>query len=122
MADRENGRVQCFQHSDGSYNSQYHSPLIGDRLFSVAYAPIDGGKLFVVNGPVLSGILNEVKGFVIDMASGNVTAKFPADLNFTNPHDIAVTTNGQEIYVVEFEPYKIHKMIAVNARPNDLSK
>lgn len=114
VADRENGRVQCFYHSNGTFHSQYHSPLIGDRLFSVAYAPVDGGQLFVVNGPPLNpAIPLEVKGFVINMVSGNVTSKFPNDANFTHPHDVAVTGDGSEVYVVEYEPNRMHKLVSV---------
>lgn len=117
VADRENGRVQCFHHSNGSFHSQYHSPVIGDRLFSVAYAPIKGGQLFVVNGPPTYPTMRmEVKGFIIDMTSGNVTAKFPDDANFTNPHDVAVTEDGAEVYVVEYEPYLVHKLVSVDRR------
>lgn len=116
VADRENGRVQCFYHSNGTFHSQYHSQLIGDRLFSVAYAPIKGGQLFVVNGPAGPMVRMEVKGFVIDMASGNVTSKFPDDANFTNPHDIAVTEDGSEVYVAEYEPFSVHKLVSVERR------
>lgn len=115
MADRENGRVQCFNHDNGTFHSQYHSQLIGDRLFSVAYAPIKGGQLFVVNGPPLHpNVQLDVKGFVIDMGSGNVTAKFPGDANYTNPHDVTVTEDGSEVYVVEYEPYRVHKLLSVD--------
>lgn len=119
VADRENGRVQCFQHSDGTFHSQYHSPLIGDRLFSVAYAPVDGGKLFVVNGP--ANVPMEVKGFIFDMNSGNVTEAFPSDGNYTNPHDLAVTEDGEEIYVAEYEPYQVHKLVSL-VRKSDQGK
>lgn len=117
VADRENGRVQCFHHSNGTFHSQYHSQLIGDRLFSVAYAPIKGGQLFVVNGPPLNfNVRMEVKGFVVDMASGNVTGKFPGDANYTNPHDVAVTEDGAEVYVVEYEPYRVHKLVSLEKK------
>lgn len=42
IADRENGRVQCFYTNNGTFHSQYHNPLIGDRLFSMAYTPASG--------------------------------------------------------------------------------
>lgn len=42
VADRENGRVQCFHTSNGTFHSQYHSNTVGDRLFGVGYAPISG--------------------------------------------------------------------------------
>lgn len=42
VADRENGRVLCFYAHNGTFHSQYHSPIIGNRLFGVAYTPIKG--------------------------------------------------------------------------------
>lgn len=52
-ADRENGRVQCFFWSNGTFHSQYHSQLIGDRLFSMDYTPAQGRlrktKIFVIS-------------------------------------------------------------------------
>lgn len=96
VADRENGRVQCFNTSDGSYHSQYHSGIIGDRLFSVAYAPINGGQLFVVNGP--QPTYHKVLGFVIDMQTKTIISKFgPDNQQFENPHDIIVSPDGTEV-------------------------
>lgn len=121
-ADRENGRVQCFFTSNGTFHSQYHSPIIGDRLFSVAYAPIQGGQLFVVNGPTLAQSpehYNEVRGYVIDMKTKNVVAKL--DQQFSNPHDIIVSPDGMEIYVAELNPTKAYKFLSVNYQPTNQS-
>lgn len=98
VADRENGRVQCFNTMDGTFHSQYHSPVIGDRWFSVAYAPINGGQLFVVNGPDNPERNHKVFGFVIDMQTREVISKFGPDQKpFENPHDIIVTPDGREV-------------------------
>lgn len=103
VADRENGRVQCFNCSNGTFHSQFHSPVIGDRLFSVAYLPKDGGQLLVVNGPILQAPQsNEVVGFVVSMKSGCILSKIsPKSLrdphNFENPHDIIVSRDGKEV-------------------------
>lgn len=94
VADRENGRVQCFRTKEGFFHSQYHSPLIGDRLFSVAYAPINGGQLYVVNGPQSSP--HDVGGFVMNMKTKQVISKFGP---MENPHDIVVTPDGREVRV-----------------------
>ncbi|XP_037035974.1 peptidyl-alpha-hydroxyglycine alpha-amidating lyase 1 isoform X2 [Bradysia coprophila] len=118
VADRENGRVQCFYTLNGTFHSQYHSPIIGDRLFSVAYAPIQGGQLFVVNGPTLSlkpEHYNEVRGYVIDMKTKNVVGK--TDQQFSNPHDIIVSADGMEVYVAELNPTKAYKFLSVNYQP-----
>lgn len=99
VADRENGRVQCFQTSNGTFHSQYHNPLIGDRLFSVSYAPVNGGQLFVVNGPVIQSF-HKVLGFIIDMATDTVVGKFgPNNSTFSNPHDLVVSNDGKEVII-----------------------
>lgn len=103
VADRENGRVQCFNTSDGAFHSQYHSGVVGDRLFSVAYAPINGGQLFVVNGPEPQSMYHQVLGFVIDIQTKTILSKFgPDEHPFENPHDIAVSPDGKEVDTIEF--------------------
>jgi peptidylamidoglycolate lyase len=106
VADRENGRIQCFHTTNGTFYSQYHSPLIGTRLFSVDYAQ---GSLFVVNGPTyFENDGNEVAGYEIDMKTGKVLSKFGS---FKNPHDIAVLPDGKEVYVAETDPNLVHKFV-----------
>ncbi|XP_017867294.1 PREDICTED: peptidyl-alpha-hydroxyglycine alpha-amidating lyase 1 isoform X1 [Drosophila arizonae] len=116
-ADRENGRVQCFYSNNGTFHSQYHNPLIGDRLFSMAYTPAAGGELVIVNGPTAElGVAptdsNEVYGFVMSMRNKQLISKFgPNNLPFENPHDVAVTEDGNCIYVAELNPMRIHKFV-----------
>lgn len=124
VADRENGRVQCFYTNNGTFHSQYHSQIIGDRIFSVDYAPISGGQLYVVNARMpeigyKSDTYNEVRGFVINMKSKQVTSKFgPNDLQFSNPHDIAVSEDGNEVFVAELDPNRIHKFLSKKVARN----
>lgn len=100
VADRENGRVQCFHTGNGTFHSQYHNGIVGDRLFSVAYAPINGGQLYVVNGPQFSQSFHAVMGFTIDMQTQAVISKFaPSDNVFDNPHDIIVSPDGNEVII-----------------------
>ena len=42
VADRENGRIQCFNCHNGSFIVQFHSSEMGSRIFSVAYSPAQG--------------------------------------------------------------------------------
>lgn len=42
VADRENGRVQCFNCHNGSFIVQFRSHVMGSRIFSVAYSPAQG--------------------------------------------------------------------------------
>jgi peptidylamidoglycolate lyase len=67
--------------------------------------------LFVVNGPELFGN-GFVSGFVISLASKQLIEAFsPNGQGFSNPHDIAVSTDGSQVYVVELDPCKVWKFI-----------
>lgn len=78
---------------------------------------LPGGQFIIVNGPTAElGIkteqYNEVRGYVMDFSSKKVLAKFgPNDMEFSNPHDVAVTTDGNEVYVAELNPTRIHKFL-----------
>lgn len=79
---------------------------MGRRLFSLAYAPVEGGKFFVVNGPNYQPPFYPVKGFIINIPKNVVEASFG---DFDNPHDIAVNALGNVVYVVEYRPSRLHK-------------
>ena len=60
-----------------------------------------GGTLYAVN----SGPNAKVQGFVIPLRTKRVSSVFsPGDNGFTQPHDIAVTKNGSQVYVTEIAP------------------
>ena len=55
---------------------------------------------------------NEVRGYVMDFSTKKVLAKFgPNDMEFSNPHDVAVSSDGNEVYVAELNPMRIHKFL-----------
>ncbi|PNF30532.1 hypothetical protein B7P43_G09923 [Cryptotermes secundus] len=111
VADRENGRVQCFNCHNGSFIVQFRSREMGSRIFSVAYSPAQGGLLTVVNGPEFGGG-GLVSGFVISLARKQLIEAFsPNGQGFHNPHDVAISTDGNQIYVVELDPYKVWKFV-----------
>lgn len=110
VADRENGRVQCFTWNNGTFAFQLYSPQIGTRLFSVAYSPVQGGLFFVVNGPEFTQLPVPVRGFVISAKGPHydkVISEFGFDLQ--NPHDLAVSADAKEIYVGEIGPFLVSK-------------
>lgn len=112
VADREHGRIVCYDCSLGKYVKEYRFPdSVGYRLFSMAYAPIDGGKFYVVNGPNYQPPYYPVKGFIIDIANSRVDVTFG---DFQNPHDIAVNQLGSVVYVVEYKPSRLHKFEIFN--------
>jgi peptidylamidoglycolate lyase len=119
VADRENGRIQCFSATNGTFHSQFHSSVIGSRLFSVDYAKNLMGKLdlYVLNGPEVTfndpSVYHEIKGFVLDMENEKILSKFgPNGESFSNPHDIAVMHDGSELYVAELDPAKVYRFVA----------
>lgn len=89
---------------------------------------IAGGELVIVNGPTAElGIstehYNEVHGFVLNMRNRQLVSKFgPNNLQFENPHDVAVTQDGNAIYVAELDPKRLHKFVHKSlAKPMSLS-
>jgi peptidylamidoglycolate lyase len=67
--------------------------------------------LFVVNGPEFSGD-GFVGGFVISLLRKKIIQIFsPNGLGFSAPHDIAVSENGTEIYIVELDSTKVWQFV-----------
>ncbi|GBP92642.1 Peptidyl-alpha-hydroxyglycine alpha-amidating lyase 1 [Eumeta japonica] len=106
VANRERGRVPCYSADNATFHFEYRSWLFGGRLFSVAYAPVDGGRLYVVNGPHGGA---PVRGYVIDFESGRLIATFAPPTEFHNPHDVAVTADGSTLFVAELDPHAVYK-------------
>ncbi|CAH0405170.1 unnamed protein product [Chilo suppressalis] len=115
VADRERGRVACFRADNGTYAHSYAHELIGSRLFSVAYSPALGGRLYVVNGPY-GTVPVPVRGYVIEYDSGRLVGTFAPDGGLRNPHDVAVSPDGRDVYVVELDPYKVRKFVNATVR------
>jgi len=67
--------------------------------------------LFVVNGPeFFRGGL--VSGFVISLVSKQLIEAFsPNGQGFSSPHDVAVNTDGSQVYVVELDSSKVWKFV-----------
>ncbi|XP_068214984.1 peptidyl-glycine alpha-amidating monooxygenase B-like isoform X3 [Palaemon carinicauda] len=109
VADRENGRVQCFTIEQGKFARQFKFDGWGSRLFSVSYTPAFGGKLFAVNGPQLF-TTQKVLVFEVDFTSGELQGAFsPKNQGLSNPHDIVVSPDGADVYVAEIGPNNVWK-------------
>ncbi|XP_058834993.1 peptidyl-alpha-hydroxyglycine alpha-amidating lyase 1 [Topomyia yanbarensis] len=112
VADREQGRVQCFNAQDGTFHSMYSHPQIGSRIFSVKYAPLNGGVFYIINGPQYTSDKQPVSGFILSMTTNQIAGRFfptNAQRAFSNPHDLAVSFDGSQMYVAELSPAKVHK-------------
>lgn len=109
VADRENGRVLCFFASNGTFHKEYKHSVIGTKIYSVAYAR---EKLYLVNGPdPVTFHPVPVRGFVLDIYSGKITSMFAPKDKMNNPHDLYVTEDASEIYVVELNNHVIYRFL-----------
>ncbi|XP_015279576.1 PREDICTED: peptidyl-glycine alpha-amidating monooxygenase isoform X1 [Gekko japonicus] len=97
VADRENGRIQCFKPETGEFVKEIRHPLFGKELFAVSYAP--GGLLFAVNGKPHPGDVEPLQAFMMNFSTGEIIDTFiPLRKNFEMPHDI-VATEDRTVYI-----------------------
>lgn len=97
VADRENGRIQCFHSETGRFVKEIKHTAFGSRVFAVAYA--SGGTLYAVNGKSYYGDSEPVQGFVMNFTTGDIVDTFvPVKKNFDMPHDLVASDDGA-VYV-----------------------
>ncbi|XP_064474450.1 peptidylglycine alpha-amidating monooxygenase-like [Ornithodoros turicata] len=111
VADRENGRIQCFAIKDGTFAFQIAIPEFQHQLYSIAYSEAEaGGLLLAVSGPVV--LSNSSKGFIFNLTSHDLLGTLaPPNGTFTTPHDIACSKDVEEVYVGEINPDKIWRFV-----------
>ncbi|XP_056393507.1 peptidyl-glycine alpha-amidating monooxygenase isoform X4 [Hyla sarda] len=92
VADRENGRIQCFQAETGRFVKEIKHKEFGSEVFAVSY--IQGGILFAVNGKSYWDSV-PVQGFVMNFSTGEILSTFvPVRKSFNMPHDIVAAEDG----------------------------
>ncbi|XP_035425953.1 peptidyl-glycine alpha-amidating monooxygenase isoform X3 [Cygnus atratus] len=97
VADRENGRIQCFRLGTGEFVREIKHKSFGRELFAVSYAP--GGLLFAVNGMPYPGEAEPVQGFVMNFSTGEIIDTFiPLRKSFEMPHDV-VASEDKTVFV-----------------------
>ncbi|XP_075037499.1 peptidyl-glycine alpha-amidating monooxygenase isoform X2 [Mixophyes fleayi] len=97
VADRENGRIQCFQSETGRFVKEIKHKAFGKEVFAVSYAP--GGTLYAVNGKPYFQDSEPLQGFVMNFSSGEILDTFvPVRKSFDMPHDIVASEDGA-VYV-----------------------
>ncbi|KAL0278697.1 UNVERIFIED_CONTAM: hypothetical protein PYX00_000444 [Menopon gallinae] len=103
VADRENYRTLSYKMETGNF---VHSYLDKRPIYSVTYSSVGGSYLFT-----LSNASYQYPGIVTvyDIKSNEVVGTFPSSFGFSQPHDIAVSSDGKSCYVVELKPYKVWK-------------
>ena len=86
--------------------------LMLDKIQHLICYSIVGGQLHAVSGPEFS--LNpwskKPTGYIIDMDSGELEGTWNVPGGLSNPHDVAVSQDGNIVYVVELNPFKVWKL------------
>ncbi|XP_030367252.1 peptidyl-glycine alpha-amidating monooxygenase isoform X3 [Strigops habroptila] len=96
VADRENGRIQCFRLETGEFIREIKHKSFGRELFAVSYVP---GLLFAVNGMPYPGEAEPVQGFVMNFSTGEIIDTFiPLRKSFEMPHDV-VASEDKTVFV-----------------------
>ncbi|KAG7240893.1 hypothetical protein INR49_023467 [Caranx melampygus] len=120
VADRENGRIQCFIAETGEFVKEIKKEEFGGEVFAITYSPAGGGLIFAVNGesPFHSAPL---RGFVINYSTKDILDTFSPDKKlqeFKMPHDIVETRDGTVFVgdagsktVFKFSTEKFHRSV-----------
>ncbi|NXP52711.1 AMD monooxygenase, partial [Heliornis fulica] len=97
VADRENGRIQCFRLETGEFIREIKHKSFGREVFAISYVP--GGLLFAVNGMPYPGEAKAVQGFVMNFSTGEIIDTFiPLRKSFEMPHDV-VASEDKTVFV-----------------------
>ncbi|XP_048875332.1 peptidyl-glycine alpha-amidating monooxygenase isoform X3 [Brienomyrus brachyistius] len=95
VADRENGRIQCFLAESGQFVKEIKKNEFGGEVFAISYSPVHGGLIYAVNGESTYGQSAPPQGFVISYSTKEILDYFSPDTQeFKMPHDIVVTKDG----------------------------
>ncbi|XP_051540968.1 peptidyl-glycine alpha-amidating monooxygenase B-like [Myxocyprinus asiaticus] len=95
VADRENGRIQCFMAETGEFVKEIKKDDFGGEVFAIAYAPFQGGLIYAVNGETPFGQAVPLRGFVLNYSTKEILDSFsPETQEFKMPHDIVITSDG----------------------------
>ncbi|XP_049459964.1 peptidyl-glycine alpha-amidating monooxygenase isoform X2 [Epinephelus fuscoguttatus] len=118
VADRENGRIQCFIAETGEFVKEIKKEEFGGEVFAITYSPAGDGLIFAVNGvsPYRSAPL---RGFVINYSTTDILDTFsPEKTEFKMPHDIVETKDGSVFVgdvgtksVFKFTTEKLHRSV-----------
>ncbi|XP_074239248.1 peptidyl-glycine alpha-amidating monooxygenase isoform X4 [Saimiri boliviensis] len=92
VADRENGRIQCFKTDTKEFVREIKHSLFGRNVFAISYIP---GLLFAMNGKPHFGNQEPIQGFVMNFSNGEIIDVFrPVRKHFDMPHDIVASEDG----------------------------
>ncbi|XP_033034914.1 peptidyl-glycine alpha-amidating monooxygenase isoform X16 [Trachypithecus francoisi] len=108
VADRENGRIQCFKTDTKEFVREIKHSSFGRNVFAISYIP---GLLFAVNGKPHFGDQEPVQGFVMNFSNGEIIDIFkPVRKHFDMPHDIVASEDGT-VYIGDAHSNTVWKFI-----------
>ncbi|XP_061435837.1 LOW QUALITY PROTEIN: peptidyl-glycine alpha-amidating monooxygenase [Lethenteron reissneri] len=117
-SDRENGRVVCFHPESGRLLKELRLPEFGGRVFAASYSPAHGGVLFAVNG---ANEHHPTQGFILDFETGRQIGTFRPEQGFAEPHDVAVSPDGEGVYVGDVWLNRVWKFSARNGSTGSMA-
>ncbi|OXA58670.1 peptidyl-alpha-hydroxyglycine alpha-amidating lyase 2 [Folsomia candida] len=111
IADREHRRILCI--NAGLQNPQQFGQIVSvtngvdvGRVFGITYAK---GRLYAVNGAGSSPA--QTQGLTLDWKTSQVVDTWTSGRSFISPHDIAVSPNGEAIFISEIGPNRLTKFV-----------
>ncbi|KAI9547210.1 hypothetical protein NQZ68_020031, partial [Dissostichus eleginoides] len=118
VADRENGRIQCFIAQTGEFVKEIKKEEFGGEVFAITYSPAGDGLIFAVNGESPFGSA-PLRGFVIDYSTLDILDIFkPEAKEFKMPHDMVERGDGCVFVgdagsksVFKFTTEKLHRSV-----------
>lgn len=122
VADRENGRLITMATANLSHVVSVIEDFntMGHRLFAVAAPTTAPGAttpyVFVVNQT--EGFSDRAAcGFTVDLKSKNIVQHWTPEVGFGQPHDVAVSSDGEAVYVGEIGPNRVWKFSQHKGEP-----
>ncbi|KAK2888647.1 peptidyl-glycine alpha-amidating monooxygenase B isoform X2 [Channa argus] len=118
VADRENGRIQCFIAETGEFVKEIKKAEFGGEVFAITYSPGGDGLIFAVNGQSQYASA-PLRGFVINYSTEDILDTFsPSTKDFKMPHDIIESSDGSVFVgdavsnlVFKFTTEKFHRSV-----------
>ncbi|KAM8873148.1 peptidyl-glycine alpha-amidating monooxygenase B isoform 3-T3 [Synchiropus picturatus] len=119
VADRENGRIQCFNAETGEFVKEIKKEEFGGEVYAISYSPSEDGVIYAVNGESLDGPSAPIQGFAINYSTKDILDTFrPESKEFKMPHDIVQTKDASVFvgdvdskFVFKFTTEKSHRSV-----------
>jgi len=121
VADRENGRIVCFD--TGTDDSENEGKVVGiidhptmKTVYAITYDALSGDRLYAVTGPDGSTI-GEPLGYTFSVnpdTFGKLISTWKSSHHFGEPHDLALSVNSRQLFVGEIRPNRIDVFKIIN--------